>query len=196
MKNVKKIIFILWVILVLSIQLYAKAIPNNRLNWMKVANIQTYTQIMFDFAQPIKKLKKKLNADKTQLTLFFPGTRLKNFKKKNVIKTLNTLKEKGLIENVTLHQKNKTKPVELTIKFAKYKPNSKKHKQKLLIKFSKIIDDTNKLILDIFDIDTLKAINKNNDTILHAYNYHTIVQYDTSQLFAFNQTRDQKKKSV
>jgi len=149
----------------------------NRLNWVEIHTSSISTQIMFDFTEPVY-FQKKLNEKNHQLLLSFPGMKLRNFNTKHVLPKFNKLKAKGIISNITIKEENKNIPnVILTLTFAEFRSikdknkKRKKVKNRFLIKWSKI-EDPNRLILDIFSIELLKNMKKNNSIILQAHNTH------------------------
>ena len=141
---------------------------------MEVTQNNLSAQIMFDFAQPIY-FKKQINKKKSRLLLLFPGMKLKFFNSEYVIKKFNSLKKTGLVQNVKVYETEHNVPlVSVAITFNKYrtvktKKSSQKIPNKLLIKWSKI-EDPNRLILDIFTVETLNNIRKRNSIILQAHN--------------------------
>lgn len=143
-----------------------KAQEINRLNWLEVSKGQFATQIMFDFAQPVY-FKKKVNQQRNQVKLTFPGMQLRHFESAKVLLKLAKLKELGLASKIALTQKEKTiSHVVLTIDFAAESKTATKSNE-FLIKWSKI-DDPNRLILDIFTQDNLDQLNKKTKILMQA----------------------------
>ncbi len=138
----------------------------NRLNWLEVSKGQFATQIMFDFAQPVY-FKKKVNQQRNQVKLTFPGMQLHHFESAKVLLKLAKLKELGLASKVALTQKEKTiSHVVLTIDFVAKNKTMPKNNE-FLIKWSKI-DDPNRLILDIFTQENLDQLNKKTKILMQA----------------------------
>ncbi len=130
----------------------------NNLNWVEVSGKRFAPQVMLDFSHPLY-FEKKINKEKMQLQLAFPGMNLKNFKDQKVISKLKTLKR--LISKVDImHKKVPSPRVVLTITFAK---------KDVLVRWNKM-EDPNRLILDIFLKNSLKNLKNNGAIILNAKN--------------------------
>lgn len=150
---------------------------NNRLNWVEVSQGKFSTQIMFDFTQPVF-FAKKLNKEKFQLKLSFPGMTLEQFQHTHVMAQLKKLKTLGLVANISLLEKEKQiKRITLALDFAQetYTSKNKNHaskevqKNKLLIKWV-TLESPNRLIIDIFTKQKLDELNRDNHVLLQAHN--------------------------
>jgi len=182
-KNNKVLIGIISLLATIVPSTKAQPIPKksefNRLNWVSVSQNHLATQIMFDFSEPIY-FQKKLNKTKRELKLFFPGMKLADFNKKNVLAKFNKLKTIGLVQKIDIQEKHLNIPnVILTLTFASHKQiknkNTKTKKiqtktipNRLLIKWSKI-NDPNRLILDIYSVESLEHIKNKNHVVLQAH---------------------------
>lgn len=151
----------------------------NRLNWVEIYKGSVSTQIMFDFSQTVYFKKKivKVN-EKCQLRLTFPGMQKHHFSVDQVIAKLSELKQYGLIDNVSVLEKNKNiVKVVLIIDFAKTRKELDSNSQikikpnRLLLKWCKM-EDPNRLVIDIFTQDALDDLNKKDATILYVKNDH------------------------
>jgi|GEM_PF-690949 len=174
-------------------------ISQNKLNWMEVSQGKFATQIMFDFAQPIR-FDKKINKEKFRLKLIFPEMHLQQFKHSHIVGQLNKLKKLGLATNIWLHEKDTpTKSIVLAIDFTQTSEHQGKNKQKkpciseknkLLIKWA-TLESPNRLIIDIFTKQTLDELGKHQNMMLQAHN--NVVISDTEQaIYVSGQTKTQK----
>lgn len=172
------------------------AIQNNQLNWVEVSQGKLSTQIMFDFTNPIL-FSKKLNKKNFSLKINFPGMTLDQFKHTHVINQLAKLKKLGLISRVHLSEKNElAKKIVLALDFnqqipahSKTKNHKNLHKNKLLIKWV-VLENPNRLIIDIFTQQKLDELQKKNSTLLQAHNHSVITDRPAYESYSHNQQKD------
>ena len=146
----------------------------NKLSWVEVSKSNISTQIMFEFEEPIY-FQRDIDLQKHQLMLTFPGMTLQQFKGDHVTSKLTKLKTLGVITEVTVTEESKPFPrVELTLTFKKDPIMADNDAQVpssngFLIRWSKM-EDPNRLIFDIFSVESLEQMKKKNSFVLTAYN--------------------------
>jgi len=177
----------------------------NRLNKIEVSKLQFSTQIMFDFASPIY-FKKKINKEKLQFLLAFPGMKREHFNEQLVLEKLAILKEEGMVSQISItEQLDKIPMVILTLSFAPTRFVKKsKHNDahddhvdiektnSLLIKWTKI-EDPHRLILDIFSKESLDVLHKKDALILHAHN--DVIKNDSQTSVMAKMSKKKNKKT-
>lgn len=148
----------------------------NQLSSVEVSKSNISTQIMFEFEEPIY-FQRDINAQTHQLVLTFPGMTLHQFKGNHVTSKLARLKTLGVVNDVRVSEESKPFPrVELTLTFQKeaniadgenQTPSASKNG--FLIRWSKM-EDPNRLIFDIFSVESLEQIKKKNSFVLTTHN--------------------------
>jgi len=130
----------------------------NNLNWIEVSGKRLAPQIMLDFSYPLY-FERKIDGNKMQLELAFPGMNLVDFREQKAVSKLKKLRK--LISNVEVfHKKVPTPRVILIITFAR---------KDILVRWNKM-EDPNRLIFDIFLKDSLKNFKSRGAMILHDQN--------------------------
>ncbi len=130
----------------------------NNLMWVEVSSKRFAPQIMFDFSNPLY-FEKKVDNEKMQLQLFFPGVNLKDFKDKKVVQKIRSLK--GMVSRVDLAYLNVPSPrIVLTITFTS---------KDFLLRWNKV-EDPNRLIVDLFSKKALRGLKSNGAIIYQAQN--------------------------
>ncbi len=160
--------------LIIVAQHCAASTKLNKLSLIEVSKSNISTQIMFEFEEPIY-FQRAIDTQKHQLMLTFPGMTLNQFKADRVISKLTKLKDLGIINEVTITEN--TKPfsrVELTLTFKKDPVMAENDVQTpsqngFLIRWSKM-EDPNRLIFDIFSVESLEQMKKKNSFVLTAHN--------------------------
>lgn len=131
----------------------------NNLQWVEVSDKRFAPQVMFDFSNPLY-FEKRVDNNKMQLEISFPGVQLKAFRDQKVVEKIRALK--GFVNKVELSYLKVPSPrVVLTITFKS---------KDFLVRWNKI-EDPNRLTIDIFSKDLLRKLKGNGATILQAQNY-------------------------
>ncbi len=140
---------------------------------------------MFDFTQPTT-YTKRICPTEGKLIVGFPGMKIINFNPKDITTTLNKLKEKQFIKEVSVTEERNG--VSLSLQFsAKRLLNKKTIPNRLLLGFRKINDERNhKLIIDICPNELLK-----NETIQYAQ--ASVIQSDYTTPFSAKKTMRKNK---
>jgi len=153
----------LWAIFLLLSFFLSKSIYTNinNLSNIEISANRFAPQIFMEFTKPLY-VEKSIDTNKMQLQLEFPGMSLTSFKQFNVVSKLKNLKD--LIKNVQLFYKKVPSPrVVLVISFSS---------KDILVRWYKLEDSgkADRLILDIFNKNKLKNLQKNGNRLLYAYN--------------------------
>lgn len=161
--------------LIVVTQCGAASTKLNKLSLIEVSKSNISTQIMFEFEEPIY-FQRAVDKQKHQLMLTFPGMTLNQFKADKVISKLTKLKGLGIINEVTITEEVKPFPrVELTLTFKKDPVMTENNETPtpsqngFLIRWSKM-EDPNRLIFDIFSVESLEQMKKKNSFVLTAHN--------------------------
>lgn len=137
----------------------------NKLKWIHCSKNRTSYQLMFDFEAHIEYTRDIIPSE-NKLTLHFPGIKIINFNPKEVMTSLQNLKEHKIIQNLSLTENSIG--VSLSFQFSPTITIDKKTtKNELVIGLHTINDQNNhKLVLDICPNDLLKQ----TSTVYYANN--------------------------
>lgn len=143
---------------------------DQKLNWVEIINKTISTQVLFDFAGKFT-YQKKLDPTQRKLTLSFSNMTFANFDRNQIMQSLTTLKETGLIHDVHIAQEQAKNQTQFTLIF-----NQKS--SPVLVKLSHV-QGSNRLAIEFYPRHKLdKLTNKN--VLLYASN--DIIQSDSLPL--------------
>ncbi len=155
----------------------------NQLAFVEVSKNRLSTQIMFGFQGPIQ-FTPSINQQHNQLIFSFPGTSIQAFNSKAVLAKFQSLKKDGLIRNVSLQVKKTPEPmIALVIEFAPYRSvnnGDERTRNKFLVKWN-TLENSYRLIIDIFLKEDLDQLTKKDAILLHTRN--DAQQYDVQPVY-------------
>ncbi len=147
----------------------------NKVNWVEVVKHRLSTQIMFDFAFPVK-CERKILPKNNQLKLFFPQVDYHSCNAESITRKLGVLKDIGLIRSFSIKQQTGAKPgVVLALNLVQNKDQKGKPSE-FLIKTC-LLDNPHRFILNIFSREDLELF-KRKDALIQVASNDTL-QYDS-----------------